>query len=1245
MEWHDAKVTVLPQGSRAPWSRAGRRWSSAILTLLVLSGSPVLAQLPLAGLHESWRWGWYGAEEGLPAATIDQIIETPAGELWILTRAGLAWYDGTSWQSPSGDAERVVSPEARATADSSGVYLVSRSTMYRVDHTGYHRLPLRANGSDVGVQRAVSLKGRGVLVQADSCLYLLRNGNLEHFPSPYDDPAARQVPEATYGVLPSRSGFPILNAPGGVYRWNGVRWDLMLPVPGEFVTLIGQSDDRAGNGSLCVRIGRSLYRVEWFPDGTVRKTPLTPSRTTRVSDCDERGTVLTLDQSGEIEIRHGAVWTVLDPLPTELIGATTIHFDARGDLWVGRTNGLYVCRLSSRLWTRLVAHGNGLVNTVNALMLARDSTLWVGTSDGVLVYRDRVKIRTIQSIGRQRLGIVTAIAEDRNGHVWIGSGSSFGGAYRWDGSAWRHFGADQGMSDNGVHKITAGREGRLWFLTISFFSPGLHPDLENGAFIYDGTRFERMDRRNGLPDGRVYSVIEDAAGTCWFATARGIGRLRDGRWTYWTTAQGLRTNRIFTLALDRTGRLWFGHQTQGLGSIDETDVPSYVTADQGFVSPGVWDLLVDHAGRLWVATREGLAVSDRGEWATIGVQEGLPNPNLWPLLMHDGMLYLGMANAGAAILDLAQLEGPAPRVRFRYPVDRGDLITLSWQAYRRTGAPFEREIPTRYRLDDGGWSAWGVQRSLELRNLSSGDHTLTVLARGPLAQVDPAGSVLSFTVPPPFYLRPLFLVPLGVLTALLSLLGLLWFRRKAQHARELRERDARLQAVLDQQTELIVRVLPDGRLSFVNGAVCRTLRTEPGRLTGLHFTAAFALTVQDDTVAALWSSTAAGASTEHDVSFITSDGSERWVRWISGAIKDEQGVIREYQMIGRDITDAKIAEHDLLRSEERYRITAEATGQLVYDLDLRAGTISWQGAVLAVTGFTPEEFRSVTPQRWQELLHPDDRAKVATAFQSVTAGRSQVQLEFRMQKKDGDYVDLSGNGIVRMSDDGKPERLLGTLTDISARKQVELQIAASLKEKEILLKEIHHRVKNNLQVISSLLSLQSAATTDDHAREQLRESQNRIRSMALIHERIYQSENLAHVNFGEYVRSLVSFLFRSYSVPNIRVIYSIDQCCLPVNIAIPCGLVINELVSNALKYAFKERTGGEIEIGFELVEEHRGVLMVRDDGVGFPPDLDYRATPTLGMQLVNTLTAQIEGTLGLIRDRGTTFTITMPLED
>jgi PAS domain S-box-containing protein len=1220
-------------------------WLMLLASVLGLTGPLALSQSPLPGLNESWRWRWFSAETGLPSASIDRIIETPDGELWVLTREGMAWYDGNEWQSPSANAQWPGLQSASAVADSSGIYLVSRSRLYRVDHSGYHPLPLHAGTAEVGVQRVVPLKGRGLLVQSDSCLYLLRNGALEHFPSPYDDPAARAVPEATYGVSASRTGNPLLNAPGGVYRWDGARWGLLLPLPGEYLTLVSLTDDRAGNGTLCGRIGRSLNRIEWSADGTVTRTPLTPSGMTLTSDCDEQGTVLTLEQSGDAILRQRGVWGVLDPLPLELIGATTIRFDARGDLWVGKTNGLHVCRLSSRVWRRLTVPGHGPVNTVNALLLARDSALWVGTSEGVLVYRERTKVQTIQSIDNQRLGIITGLAEDRAGHIWVASGSSFGGAYRWDGSTWKHFGAAEGFSDNGVHRITRDHRGRLWFLTISFFSPGLYPDLEHGAFIYDGKRFERMDRRDGLPDGRVYAVVEDTSGTRWFGTGKGIGRLRDGLWKYWTSEQGLRSNKIFTLALDRSGRLWFGHQTQGLGYIDGNDVPGYVTPEEGFASPGVWDLLVDYAGRLWVATREGLAVHNRGVWATIGLRDGLPNPNLWPLLMRDSVLYVGMTNVGIAELDLKPLEGPAPPVRFNDPVDRGDLVTLTWRAYGRPGTPFERDIPTRYRLDDGEWSAWGVTRPLELRNMSSGDHTITVQARGPLAQVDPDGTTLQFIIPPPFYLRPSFVVPVGVLTGLLLLLGILSIRRKAQHARELRERDARLRAVLDQQTELIVRVLPDGTLSFVNGAVCRMLRTAPEQLIGRRFTAAFALTGSDEMVTSLWKDQGGGASSEQDVSFVAPDGTGRWVRWASGAIMDGQGIIHEYQMIGRDITDTKIAEQDLLRSEERYRITAEATGQLVYDLDLCTGTISWQGAVLAVTGYTPEEFSAMDPQRWRGLVHPDDRAKVEAAFQGALSGGSPAMMEYRMRKKNGDYVDISGNGVVLMTKAHEPERMLGTMTNISARKQVEMEIAASLKEKEVLLKEIHHRVKNNLQVISSLLSLQSGATMDTHAREQLRESQNRIRSMALIHERLYQSENLAQVNFGEYVRSLVAFLFRSYNVPNIRVIYSIDHFNLPVNTAIPCGLVINELVSNALKYAFKDRTGGEIEIGFSLLEGNRGVLMVRDDGVGFPRDLDYRATQTLGMQLVNTLTTQIDGTLGLIRDRGTTFTITMPLED
>jgi len=150
--------------------------------------------------------------------------------------------------------------------------------------------------------------------------------------------------------------------------------------------------------------------------------------------------------------------------------------------------------------------------------------------------------------------------------------------------------------------------------------------------------------------------------------------------------------------------------------------------------------------------------------------------------------------------------------------------------------------------------------------------------------------------------------------------------------------------------------------------------------------------------------------------------------------------------------------------------------------------------------------------------------------------------------------------------------------------------------------------------------------------------------MALIHERLYQSGNLARIDFGEYLRSLIGFLARSYNIPHVEVTIHVKNISLPINSAIPCGLIVNELVSNALKYAFPGGSAGQIDVRLALIEETSAVLTVADNGVGFPRELDFRSTKTLGLQIINTLTLQINGTIGLIRDRGTSFSITFPLE-
>lgn len=213
--------------------------------------------------------------------------------------------------------------------------------------------------------------------------------------------------------------------------------------------------------------------------------------------------------------------------------------------------------------------------------------------------------------------------------------------------------------------------------------------------------------------------------------------------------------------------------------------------------------------------------------------------------------------------------------------------------------------------------------------------------------------------------------------------------------------------------------------------------------------------------------------------------------------------------------------------------------------------------------------------------------------------------------------------------------------DITQRKLAEAQIQASLREKEVLLQEIHHRVKNNLQVISSLLDLQSQQIEESTMLEVFRESQNRVKSMALVHEKLYQSKNFAKINFAEYTESLVNYLFKAYELHSGNVILEldIDEVDLNIDTAIPCGLIINELVSNALKYAFPHNRSGKVCISLHSERHKHFTLTIKDDGVGLPMDWDFKSVKSLGLQLVNVLTKQLKGTIEINRSRGSQFRV------
>jgi len=221
-------------------------------------------------------------------------------------------------------------------------------------------------------------------------------------------------------------------------------------------------------------------------------------------------------------------------------------------------------------------------------------------------------------------------------------------------------------------------------------------------------------------------------------------------------------------------------------------------------------------------------------------------------------------------------------------------------------------------------------------------------------------------------------------------------------------------------------------------------------------------------------------------------------------------------------------------------------------------------------------------------------------------------------------------------------RALNEVEERTARKLAEEQIVRSLQEKEVMLKEIHHRVKNNMQVIVSLLHLQANSIEDKTVRAKLEESRSRVFSMALIHEKLYRAADLAHINFKEYLQSLIAGIADTYRRHDVVYFVDMGPLALDVNVGIPCGLIVNELVSNCLKHAFPDGRTGRITLGLTKNSEGKNVLFVADNGTGFPAAIDFRNTASLGLQLVNVLTGQVHGTLELDASEGTKFSITFP---
>lgn len=353
-------------------------------------------------------------------------------------------------------------------------------------------------------------------------------------------------------------------------------------------------------------------------------------------------------------------------------------------------------------------------------------------------------------------------------------------------------------------------------------------------------------------------------------------------------------------------------------------------------------------------------------------------------------------------------------------------------------------------------------------------------------------------------------------------------------------------------------------------------------------------------------------------------------------IFDDNGLLQGHLLVIQNIDRRKTAEKALNYSEERYKtLTDVSPDSIAVLIGEKIVFVNKASCKL----LEAENSNQIIGRNIMEFVHPDFLEIAKKRFSEVYIQRNpQDFVEEKIIALDGTVKDIEVGDVPIMYDNQFAVQLV--VRDITERKKLENKLKKSLEEKDLMMKEIHHRVKNNLMVIQSLLHLQSRYIKDEDALNIFKESQNRAKSMALIHQRLYQSDDLKRIDFGDYARNLATDLFHTNATrPElIKLNIDVENLMVDVNMAIPLGLILNELLTNSLKHAFPDGRKGAIIVKF-YKDGSKFHLSVDDDGIGIPKDLDYTKSKSLGLRLVNSLSEQIDAEVDVDRSNGTKFEI------
>lgn len=953
---------------------------------------------------------------------------------------------------------------------------------------------------------------------------------------------------------------------------------------------------------------------------------------------------------------------------------SSLHNDSKGFLWITTIDG--ISRFDGMNFRNFTTENGLASNICYDVTEDHKGELWFSTYLGISVYNgkefrnisassglftDRVE-EVIENSENQKVfasygggvgfiksdtityitvneglpsNIIKTIIQDREGNYWFGT---WNGLCKYIGDRFINFTHEDGLSNNNILTVATDPDGKVWFGTLT-----------GGVNYTDGDVIQTLGLEAGLKSATIWSIYFSRKGEYWFGTTNGPALLDKATLQFTHPYREFDNMVIYSILEDKKGRLLFGTD-RGIYVKDTTNTIKTIGSEQGLTDDKVRVLFEDSQNKIWIGTMQNVYYLQGDTAISFNEKYNIPDAPITSIIEDStgrilastydfGIFVIGNTVNSNVINQINKASGLYnDRILFNY-LDRNQnlwlgtstgLDYLDWKKYLQTGEiiinHFDKSngyqgVETNAASSDKNGNVWfATVNGVIKHNISSG----TLRNSIPLMRIS---NVQLFLENVDWRKKQ---IPVNAQTGLPEEMVLAYDNNHISFSFS----GIYLTAPEEVKYQYILEGFAENWSPVSSQNIANYSNLSSGTYT---------FKVKATANARVWTNPVTFTFTIKPPYWQTPFFYFLYVVTVAGSLflflKLRTRTLQRNQNLLRQKVEQRTHELNQKNLElEKLSIVASETDNAVLIFNEKH-QIEWANAGFTkMTGYTINE---ITKMKGNDISNFTMSNEVGLLVAECVEEKKSTVFESRVPSKNDLNIWASSTLTPIFGETGLLKKIVVIYTDITYRKIMEERIRESLEEKGLLLREIHHRVKNNLQIIISLFNLQSHYINDKKAFDALKEGQDRIKSMALIHERFYQNDGLSRIDFDDYIHRLVENLVMSFNVQPERITPFIEaeKISLDIDTAVPCGLIINELVSNTLKHAFNENEKGELHITFKRISDKTLQLRVSDNGKGVPDGFEFEEVDTLGMQLINALTSQLDGKMTLLKGKGTTFVL------